>query len=147
MVINDYFHALDSRKFALFDRVFTEDAVYEAQLVDGSVHRFEGRAAARAACEAGNIWRTSHHGVRNAGIEIDGDRATTNIYAMDALLDDRKLPGDISAGPRLIQHGLRYVDTLERRPEGWRITSRKLYCLWQNITASPAILDPLPEPR
>jgi len=38
-------------------------------------------------------------------------------------------------GPYLRRHGLRYLDDLERRPEGWRIVKRRgPFILWRHHT-------------
>jgi len=60
---------------------------------------------------------------------------------MDALHDMRALEGEVVAGPRLLQHGLRYIDVFEKRPEGWRIAKRDLYCLWQTVYNNPAYAE------
>jgi ketosteroid isomerase-like protein len=143
-VVNDYFHAMDSRNLGLLEKVFTPDATYEVDLVDHPTIRLEGYEQVAGAIANVTMFRTSHHGVRNMSIDIQGDAAHVNLFAMDALHDDRRFEGDTVAGGRVIQHGLRYVDEFERRPEGWRIRHRHLYCLWQIVTINPAHCEHLP---
>jgi len=146
-VVNNYYRGLDTRDFALFETVFAEDAELCAHQVNGAIFKFEGLGAIIDALSRVNVYRTSHHGVRNAGITIEGNRATTNIYAMDALIDGTNSSENQTIVPRLIQHGLRYMDVLEKQSAGWRIKSRRIYTLWQVITANPRLLDKLPMPR
>lgn len=146
-VINEYYHALDTRNISLMRNVFAADAEFTVTMVDGTVHTIKGIDAILAASSAVGVFRSSHHGPRNVHLEIDVDRACGNIYAMDALIDERRFEGNMAAGPRLIQHGLRYVDEYQKGPEGWRIRSRRLYLLWQCVISNPALLAELPMPR
>lgn len=143
-VVNDYFHAMDARDFNLLETVFTRDVRYTVSMIGAPPVTIEGYDNVLAAIRNVSMFRTSHHGVRNLSIKIDGDQADVNIFAMDALHDQRVLENDITPANRLIQHGLRYIDRFERRAEGWRISSRELHCLWQTVTANPAYAAVLP---
>ena len=58
---------------------------------------------------------TSLHHTTNQTVEIDGDTATTETYWL--------FTGPLLDGTNSISFG-RYLDRLERRPEGWRIVFR-----------------------
>lgn len=143
-VVNDYFHAMDSRNLGLLKKVFVADSVYEVTMIGFPMARLEGYEAVTTAIANVTMFRTSHHGVRNMAITIDGDRADVNIFAMDALHDQRAFEGDVTAANRVIQHGLRYIDRFERREEGWRIVDRQLHCLWQIVSPNPMFAPVLP---
>jgi hypothetical protein len=127
--VHQYFHALDSRAFDLLNEVFAPDV----DVADGvpSIDRGGLIDLLRGVGQ----FPVSHHGVRNMRVELDGDRAHANTFAMDFLLlepaEKRRAPtsrwpvhDDVpDASIRL--HGLRYVDDLARLPEGWRITKRR----------------------
>ena len=125
--LNTYWQALDSRSFDLFDDVFAPEIEIDGKLLSlAALKRLLARVAQ---------YPTSHHNPTTIRIEIDGDRARCNSFVMDFLtLDPPGRPPaapdvwplhDDRAGAALRFHGLRYVDELERRPEGWRVTRRR----------------------
>jgi SnoaL-like domain len=126
--LNMYWHALDSRDFDLLDSVFAP----EVQTSPSGP--FITRAKVKEVVSGVEKYPVSHHGPRTVRITLDGDRAHANSFAMDFLLLDppgREWPRhgswpihDDRPGPAVRFHGLRYVDDLERLPEGWRITRR-----------------------
>lgn len=140
-LINRYYHGLDTRDYALFDRVFAPDASFTAHTVDGASHPQHGREAIVAALHGVEPYRTSHHGVRNRMVVLNGDHATGNIYAVDALAYD---PGE---GLCVRFHGLRYVDEYARYDVGWLITRRDLYELWEYEAPNVSVFEDLPLPR
>lgn len=143
-VINDYFNALDSRNLKLLEKVFTEDVSYTVEMIGVPPLQLEGFHAVVTELAEVAAFRTSHHGVRNMSIAIEGDRAHVDVMAIDALHDVRSFAGDLGPANRIIQHGLRYVDYFERRWNGWRIRNRKLYCLWQVVIPNPSFRADLP---
>jgi len=141
-VHNLYFFAMDARRFELLSRVFAPDIEYTARMIGLPVANISGFPAVDAAIRMVAHYRTSHHGTRNRLVEFTGENdAVAVLHAMDALLDTNPRAGDVVAGHRVIQHGLRYEDRLVRRPEGWRIRERKLTCLWQTVAINPAYQD------
>jgi SnoaL-like domain len=126
--LNMYWHALDSRDFDLLDSVFAPEV--QTSPSGPTITR----AKIKEVVSGVRKYPVSHHGPRTIRITLDGDRAHANSYAMDFLLldpPDREWPRhsswpvhDDRPGPAVRFHGLRYVDDLERLPEGWRITRR-----------------------
>ena len=62
------------------------------------------------------MFEVTQHFVMNRAVEIDGDRATARSMFLNP---NRQKDGD---GYRHFICGGYYLDELERRPEGWRIT-------------------------
>lgn len=143
-VHNDYFHAMDTRNFALLSRVFAPDALFTASLIGHGMVTARGFAEVQATIRNVAMYRTSHHRTCNRSIILNGDEASAVVVATDALLDTTPRPADAVVGCRLVQHGLRYSDQLIRTLNGWRIRERNLVCLWQQVTVNPPYMDPLP---
>jgi SnoaL-like domain len=136
--IDGYFHALDSRNLELLSQVFAPDAWVSFGVVSGEARVVEGLDRITELMRGVDAFRTSHHGIRNMSIRLDGDRAHTNTFAVDALL--------VSGMESVVRfHGLRYVDDLERRPEGWRIVRRHKYELWRHHAAGVLTVPELPD--
>jgi SnoaL-like domain len=127
--VETYFHALDSRRFDLLDEVFAP----EVDLADGAPPT--PIEDLKQMLRGVNQFLVSHHGIRNMRVVVEGDKAHTNCFALDTLLvaepweSEETSPAwprhDRVPGPYLRSHGLRYIDDLERRPEGWRIVRRR----------------------
>jgi 3-phenylpropionate/cinnamic acid dioxygenase small subunit len=68
-----------------------------------------------------SLHRVTQHQMSNPLVDLDGDRATARSYGnlvhVQELLDGKP--------SYVVQHAI-YHDVLVRRPEGWRITSRRL---------------------
>jgi hypothetical protein len=135
--VEGYFHALDSRDFDLLRHVFAPDAWVSFGVVSGEARVAQGLGDITNLMRGVNAFRTSHHGIRTMAITIDGDAAHSNTFAVDALL----IPG---MEPVLRFHGLRYVDDLQRRAEGWRIVRRYKYELWRHHATGVLTIPELP---
>jgi SnoaL-like domain len=86
-------------------------------------------------------------------VKVDDDKAHSSCFALDTLLvaerreeeEGTSWPRhDLVPGPFLRCHGLRYIDDLERRPEGWRIVRRRgPIVLWREerggVRVNPAV--------
>jgi hypothetical protein len=127
--VHQYFHALDSRSFEILDEVFAP----RVDVADGAAPI--ERAKLVELLRGVSQFPVSHHGVRNMRIELDGDQAHANTFAMDFLLlepeakrtatSPRWPVHDDTPDAAVRVHGLRYVDDLTRLPQGWRITRRR----------------------
>lgn len=74
----------------------------------------------------------SMHFIGNCLIEVKGDRAFAETYAV-AIQHRRAGEGNSSSGQptyRRITMGLRYADNLQRRNGEWRISDRVVICEW-----------------
>jgi ketosteroid isomerase-like protein len=121
-----YFRALDRADKEGVLGVYSEDA----RLMVDPEHVLNGRQAIRAflanwptPAEGADVpWvgRTvSHHMMGVPKIAIDGDRARTETYALS-----QNVEGDPANGGNVRVKALRYMDTLRRTPDGWRIVDR-----------------------
>jgi hypothetical protein len=128
-LVNRYFFGLDRRDGAALASIYTPEGVERG---DGEVVDVE--AHVRALLRVGRF-AFSHHIVGSVGIEVDGDRATGDTYALAFLAVDAK-DDDVGDG-RIVVRGLRYLDDFVRTPDGWRISRRDgPIPLWQYELAS-----------
>ena len=109
---------------------FSEDAAYEGSLGSGGIE-----VALAALRERMPRYRTTMHFLTNPLIELDGDRAACETYA----LVYHRLESEDDAEDFIV--GVRYLDTLARRSDGWRITSRKTTMEFQRYDA--VVLPPI----
>jgi ketosteroid isomerase-like protein len=127
--------ATDARDFRAIAACFTADGTLETVIPPNVMH-------GRAQIEAGLRERTStvlaaQHLVTNHLYDVDGDRAAgTSSFVMfrwqrpaPAEAGDRAgtAPG---SGPAVLAHGGTYHDRLERTPDGWRFSLRRIEILW-----------------
>jgi len=108
-----YARAVDRRDFAGVAACFTPDAAYQGQLSR------TGIAEALARLEAGLArWDVTQHLMGNQLVELDGDRARCETYALAS-----HVSGDGGAR-RELTVAVIYEDELVRTPDGWRIAGR-----------------------
>jgi hypothetical protein len=119
-VINLYALAVDTQRWELFDRVFTEDLTVRTPNGDWS-----GREQMR------RFWAAFHdpldgstHTFTNHQVLVRGDRANALSYVIVRLL--RPMP----EGESYYESAGWYDDTLVRTPQGWRINSRGYGSNW-----------------
>ena len=110
-----YPRADDSHNFELMKTVFTEDGTLTTwnKPIEGSdeiVRRVSGLTRYKA---------TSHF-MGNESIKIDGDSATTEVYAVAYHFHD------VDGKQQAYLMWIRYHDVLVRTNEGWRIKERVL---------------------
>lgn len=118
-----YATALDTHCLALFDEVFTPDAVLDYTAAGGvRGNREELRDWLRESMSRFDRWQ---HLLSNMVIAVEGDRATamTDCYNPLAI-------GETPGEQRLLHAGARYHDRLQRTEAGWRIVERRLELLW-----------------
>jgi len=145
--VETYFHALDSRRFDLLDEVFAPEVDLADRAPPTPIEEL------KQLLRGVNQFLVSHHGIRNMRVTVEEDKAHSSCFALDTLLvaetheKEETSPAwprhDRVPGPYLRSHGLRYIDDLERRPEGWRIVRRRgPVVLWREersgITVNPA---------
>ena len=120
-VIGKYFAALDRADKSLLAECFSADARYEST---GGTLNLDGREAicARLA-SAHSGWRS--HVPSSMTIEIDGDRARADTFALAYLVEDA------GADQRVIVRGVQYLDELRREAGEWRISRRYHGTQWQ----------------
>ena len=116
-----YARALDRRDWELLASCFDDDAVVEFE----GVEPIEGVSALIDVCRmALEPLDVSQHLLGNHHVEIAGDRADSECYLHAQHVRSARAPADkyVVAG--------RYVDTLRRHEDGWRITRRRLEVAW-----------------
>ena len=140
-IINTYFFALDSREFELFKKVFSNNATMIVSMPDLDPIVFEGYDSIFDGMKGVAAYKISRHTPSNLQIEINGDKATTTIHALDSLFCDERSP----MGLQLIEHGLLYKDMFKKTDDGWRIAKRELTCLWRRTTGKDQLKDCFPD--
>lgn len=108
-----YCQTVDDGRFDEWEQIWTDDATFT---VMGTAHA--GRAALRSFIEAAQPpERRGKHLTVNHVVEVRGDEATA--------ASDFAFAGKVDGGWVITQVG-RYLDRLERTPEGWRIAAREI---------------------
>lgn len=115
---------LDGRQWSDLREVFAEDAV--ADYLD--MPSCDGYAAIENTCRTAlSVLDASQHLIGNVVVTLDpadADRATSICY-----LQAQHVKRGTEGGDNFIIAG-RYVDTLARTADGWRITHRRLEGIW-----------------
>lgn len=133
-VINLYPVAVDTQRWALFDRVFTEDARTDF----GGPAVFEGREHIKQVFEAIHLpFDATQHATRGHHVLVDGDRATCLSY-----VHARFIRQAVEGGNMFESAGW-YDDALIRTADGWRIALRTCRTLWSG--GNPAVLQTTPD--
>lgn len=120
-----YFYAIDAGRYALFSRVFTDDA--KADYAGGKL-KLEGcrgimegmRSVIRSMPKA-----ASNHFITGADIVVRGDTATSDTFG--AIFVHKQPKEEV---PVLSAMGVRYRDRWVRTVRGWRIHYRRHDRLW-----------------
>jgi len=118
-VVLRYARGVDRRDLGLVRGCFEPGAPYEGSLATGTVDD-----ALRALEDALGRWDSTMHFVGNQLVELDGDRASCESYAIAFHRRDRV--GDAAE----LVVGIRYEDELSRGATGWRIARRRACALW-----------------
>jgi SnoaL-like domain len=125
-----YTTLLDAKNFRPLDQVFVDDVLFNY----GRGGDQKGLAALRDFIQSSlDVCGGTQHLLGQTVIDVNGDRASsrTYVHAQHQGVDDLGGPIFDTAGA--------YVDEWERRPEGWRITSRR--ALWSTVHGEPAIVN------
>ena len=134
-VINRYGLAMDTRRWDLFDSIFTEDV----ELVyPGS--RWHDRATFKTDfARAHERFDATQHAMMNHLVEVDGDTASAFTYCSWRLICRGTEGGDYLEGTAW------YDDVLVRSEAGWRIKRRVCRILWAEgnpaATGASEIMD------
>jgi len=118
-VLLRYARGVDQKDLTLVAACFTPDAIYEGSLARGTVQDALARLVERLA-----VWDTTMHVMANQLIELAGDRAHSETYA---IAYHRGKSGQFVVG-------VRYLDDLVRREERWLICRRVVALDWQQET-------------
>ena len=116
-VLLRYARGVDRRDLDLVASCFTADAAYDGMLARGTIADALGALRVAVTRYAGTM-----HFLGNQLIELDGDRARSETYA----LAHHQLP---DGGLRVV--AVRYLDELVRRDGGWVICSRVAHREWE----------------
>lgn len=132
-LVNLYGLAVDSRRWELFDRIFTAevDADYGATSHWTDLKRFKSDFD-----EFHRPFDSTQHTMSTHVVEVDGDRAHSFCNGGWRLL--RRAAGD---SPLWDGTGW-YDDAWVRTPDGWRITARRCRITWW--TGNPAVNQTAP---
>jgi hypothetical protein len=135
-LINRYFFGLDRRDPVALASIYTPDGVERG---DGT--RVEIDAHVAGLLRVGRF-SYSHHFIGSLSIDISGDAATGDTYAVAFLAVDAA--NDEVGDGRMVVRGLQYLDNYVRLPDGWRIARRDgPIPLWQyEIASVPPALPP-----
>jgi hypothetical protein len=132
--INLYGLAMDTRRWDLFDRIFTEDvdADYGA-----TSHWTDCASFKRDFGAFHELFDATQHVMTNHLVTVSGDKANSHTYGMWRLI--RHAAGD----PPVWDGTGYYDDTWTRTPAGWRIARR--VCRVVYWTGNPKVQTPMPD--
>lgn len=119
-----YAHAVDRRDLTTVAECFTQDASYKGSLGEGTI-----QAALAALRDRMERYESTMHLLGNQLIEIDGDRARSETYAIAHHRTNAN--GDL----RLLVVGVRYEDDLVRHEGRWLIRHRVVHMEWERDDA------------
>lgn len=132
--INLYGYAMDTRRWDLFDRIFTEDCNADY----GTTSRWTDRASfKRDFGSFHELFDATQHVMTNHLVQVSGDIANSHTYGMWRLI--RHAAGD----PPVWDGTGYYDDEWVRSRSGWRITRR--VCRVVYWTGSPKVQSPMEE--
>lgn len=123
-LIMRYARGVDHRDLDLVASCFAPDAAYDGSLGSGGID-----VVLAALRERMPRYAMTMHFLTNPLIAVHGDAASCETYA----LVYHRLESDDDAEDFIV--GVRYVDELTRRPDGWRIVSRRTTMEFQRYDA------------
>jgi len=119
-----YAHCVDRRDLDAVAACFTPDAAYSGSLGEGTIQ--EALIALR---DRMGRYESTMHLLGNQLIEIDGDRARSETYA----IAHHRINND--GDRRSLAVGVRYEDELIRRDGRWLICARVVHMEWERDDA------------
>ena len=126
-VLENYFHALDTRDEDRLRACFTDDAVVTHHHGSESEFTLSGSAEiARYFCNLMRKFTATSHARSNSVVDVAGDTATAATLATVHVV----------SGDLVRVRGIKYVDELLRVDGGWRVNKRTHAQLWQYETAA-----------
>jgi SnoaL-like domain len=121
-IIERYFFGVDAKDRNALVNCFSADAEASYHWMTPEQRTIVGGVAVAddvyAAC---SLFTTSTHSIANLIVEVIGESAEANIFAI----------AHVIRGSSLLVRGLRYQDQLVRTTQGWRIARRKHTPMWQ----------------
>jgi len=130
-LINLYGFAMDTQRWDLFDRIFTEDVYADY----GPTSRWTGRAEFKRDFGAFHeVFDATQHVMTNHLVTVSGDTAAVHTYGSWRLI--RHAAGD----PPVWDGTGYYDDQLVRTAEGWRIARRVCRVVYWN--GNPRVQTP-----
>jgi hypothetical protein len=141
-LLHRYAIALDSRDWAAFRRLFTDDVVVEFMGGNGknlvSWSDLETMATYFESSRAGKAGG-GQHVISNEVVELDGDRARAIAYGTNRVAVPRDVDNDEEGHDEL--SGSIYEDDFVRTREGWRISRHTIRGLWRQETGASTMGD------
>ena len=123
-----YARMMDRMNFDWLSQVFAEDGV-----LAGPGYEMTGHDQLRQGLQSLDQFSATLHSVLNTYFEIDGDRATGEIYCVANHVHE------IASIPFKLDMGIRYEDTYSRVAGEWVIARRAFNMVWE--THRPMRLD------
>jgi len=133
-VLEQYFHAIDSRNEILLTECFAPDAsVHYHKGFEAEVRLSKADAIARFLLHRTSQYRATNHHASNTRVVATGDSASAVTYAVAHVVLAQK--------PKILVRGIRYDDQLALTDGRWQIQSRLHVPLWQYeaVSVPPAI--------
>jgi len=134
-LLEQYFHAIDSRDEQLLTSCFTADAtaLYHKGFVT-QVSLVSSEGIARFLLKRTSVYSATTHLIGNTRIQVKDNTACTAMFSVANCV--------VANEPKILVRGIRYEDNLVRSDEaGWLIKDRVHIPQWQYEVASvlPAI--------
>ena len=128
-----YARMMDRMSFDDLPTVFAEDGV-----LSGPGYEMTGHDQLRAGLQSLDQFDATLHGVLNTYFEIDGDRATGEVYCVANHVHQ------IDGIPFKLDMGIRYQDEYTRHGDIWVIQRRTFHMVWETDTPMRVSVDGKP---
>ena len=115
-----YARMMDRMSFDDLPTVFSADGV-----LSGPGYEMTGHDQLRAGLQSLDQFSATLHGVLNTYFEIDGDRASGEVYCVANHVHE------VEGIPFKLDMGIRYRDRYRRVDGRWLIASRELVLVWE----------------
>lgn len=128
-----YARMMDRMSFDDLPTVFAEDGV-----LSGPGYEMTGHDQLRAGLQSLDQFDATLHGVLNTYFEIDGDRATGEVYCVANHVHQ------VDGIPFKLDMGIRYQDEYTRQGDIWVIQRRTFHMVWETDTPMRVSVDGKP---
>ena len=125
-----YARMMDRMSFDDLPTVFAEDGV-----LSGPGYEMTGHDQLRAGLQSLDQFDATLHGVLNTYFEIDGDRATGEVYCVANHVHQ------VDGIPFKLDMGIRYQDEYTRQGDIWVIQRRTFHMVWETDTPMRVSVD------